>query len=333
MTDVGSALESLTQALKKRERELDEREAELSEQQKRLKTEIISAYGDTSPSDVIHLNVGGKRLDVLRRTLCSVEGSMLASKFSGRWDDSLEKDRDGNFFLDHDFDDFKMMIDFLPNKAIESPKFPVLSPKGGGQFYRLLEYYGMTDGVYPTRFVPCYEPDGAEVEVTKAGRIYSNEWATFELVREGHTRNVKSIEIRLGKCERLQFGIQYLGGNNLKFDYSQSTGVGDIANTCAIDTVRSCALNAGHRTDISGMEVNEGSIIKLEEDNWYVDGELFASTNWYVDGELVASTTAKEGIVKMNRSTATQNYGQNYGSKWALSIKGEAQLISIDYCQ
>jgi hypothetical protein len=25
---------------------------------------------------------------------------MLAAKFSGRWDDSLEKDADGNFFID-----------------------------------------------------------------------------------------------------------------------------------------------------------------------------------------------------------------------------------------
>jgi hypothetical protein len=40
------------------------------------------------------------RIDVLCRTLTSVEGSMLAAKFSGRWDDSLEKDADGNFFID-----------------------------------------------------------------------------------------------------------------------------------------------------------------------------------------------------------------------------------------
>ena len=51
-------------------------------------------------SEVLHLNVGGDLTAVLRRTLTSVEGSMLASRFSGRWDDSLERDRDGNFFID-----------------------------------------------------------------------------------------------------------------------------------------------------------------------------------------------------------------------------------------
>ena len=51
-------------------------------------------------SEVLHLNVGGDLTAVLRRTLTSVEGSMLASRFSGRWDNSLERDRDGNFFID-----------------------------------------------------------------------------------------------------------------------------------------------------------------------------------------------------------------------------------------
>ena len=320
MTDVGSALESLTQALKKRERELDERESELSEQQKRLNTEIISAYGDTSPSDVIHLNIGGKRLDVLRRTLCSVEGSMLASKFSGRWDDSLEKDENGHFFLDHDFDDFKMMIDFLRDKAIESPKFPVFAPQGNGKFFRLLEYYGMTDGIYPTCFVPCYVPDDKEdaFELTGHTRIFCKEWCTFELTQQGHNRRINCFEIKLGEVERFQIGYQYYTSGDrsaCKFDYSQSTGVGDISNTCAIDTVRSCALNAGTKTDISDMEVKVGSIIKVEEGNWYVDGKL------------VASTTEKEGIVKMDIPTATYDYG----SRLTISIKGEARLISIDY--
>ena len=52
------------------------------------------------PCDVLHLNIGGNLTAVLRRTLTSVEGSMLASRFSGRWDESLEKDRNGNFFID-----------------------------------------------------------------------------------------------------------------------------------------------------------------------------------------------------------------------------------------
>jgi hypothetical protein len=134
--DISNALTSLTEALKKRKRELDETEKELNEKKERVDGDIRQIYGTTSPSDVLHLNIGGQRIDVLRRTICSIDGSMLASKFSGRWDDSLEKDENGHYFLDHDFEDFKMMIDFLRGKAIETPKYPVVAPQGTRNFFR-----------------------------------------------------------------------------------------------------------------------------------------------------------------------------------------------------
>ena len=57
-------------------------------------------------------NVGGTLTAVLRRTFTSVEGSLLASRFSGRWDDSIEKDRHGNFFIDQPIELFLPMIKY-----------------------------------------------------------------------------------------------------------------------------------------------------------------------------------------------------------------------------
>lgn len=108
-----------------------------------------------NPSDVLRLNIGGSRIDVLRRTLTSVEGSMLASRFSGQKDDSLEKDADGNFFIDQPMDLFLPLVDYLRAKACMTPLArPVKSPPFGDKdernnFSRMLEYYGMTLGVYP----------------------------------------------------------------------------------------------------------------------------------------------------------------------------------------
>ncbi len=48
-----------------------------------------------SDDDIIDLNVGGQKLTTTRSTLCQVEGSLLASMFSGRWEDSLKRDKDG----------------------------------------------------------------------------------------------------------------------------------------------------------------------------------------------------------------------------------------------
>lgn len=93
-------LEALPQLLKKRQKALEEREQELERKIAAFDKESGHMSIQQAHGDVLHLNVGGTLTTVLRRTLISVEGSMLASRFSGRWDDSLEKDRDGHFFID-----------------------------------------------------------------------------------------------------------------------------------------------------------------------------------------------------------------------------------------
>jgi len=44
---------------------------------------------------------GEKKLMVKRSLLCQLEGSMLAAMFSGRYDDNLDYDKDGNVFIDY----------------------------------------------------------------------------------------------------------------------------------------------------------------------------------------------------------------------------------------
>ena len=52
---------------------------------------------DTSDTDIIKVNVSGNNIDVLRSTLvqrstlCVLEGSLLASQFSGRWEDTTAR--------------------------------------------------------------------------------------------------------------------------------------------------------------------------------------------------------------------------------------------------
>jgi hypothetical protein len=95
---VKSAAEMVNQLqdfFQSREKELQEREESLNKRQKLFDERFPQAGKD---SDVLHLNVGGStNIAVLRRTLTHFENSMLASRFSGRWDDSIEKDKDGNF--------------------------------------------------------------------------------------------------------------------------------------------------------------------------------------------------------------------------------------------
>mmetsp|Transcript_20676 Transcript_20676/g.57119 ORF Transcript_20676/g.57119 Transcript_20676/m.57119 type:complete len:270 (+) Transcript_20676:3-812(+) len=99
------------------------------------------------------LDVGGKQsVAVLRRTLTQFEDSMLAAKFSGRWDDSLEKDSDGRFFIDQDPANFQLLLSFLRDRANTNgselePKIHIKSPTLS--FCSMVRYYQLMPFVFP----------------------------------------------------------------------------------------------------------------------------------------------------------------------------------------
>mmetsp|Transcript_20686 Transcript_20686/g.30458 ORF Transcript_20686/g.30458 Transcript_20686/m.30458 type:complete len:370 (+) Transcript_20686:134-1243(+) len=135
--------------LQSKENELKEREADFNRRVKLFETEHPTLGGE---NDVIQLNVGGKtNIAVLRSTLTQFEDSMLAAKFSGRWDDSLEKDRDGNTFIDQDPEIFLKLINYLRlrmnNHFGQVPERHL--PKRTYSFCTMLEYYNLMPALYP----------------------------------------------------------------------------------------------------------------------------------------------------------------------------------------
>ena len=112
---------------------------------------------EVSDNDIIHLNVGGHKLTTKRSTLCQVEGSLLASMFSGRWEDSLERDKDGAIFFDFNPQYFLVILQYLRAKKIATPENPAPLPKvaedQAKSFNNLLEYLGLSDEIVPAEKV------------------------------------------------------------------------------------------------------------------------------------------------------------------------------------
>jgi hypothetical protein len=107
---------------------------------------------DNSPAQadqIVELNVGGENMTTYRSTLCASQGSMLAAMFSGRWEEKLQKDKDGRYFLDHDPYCMRKIIDFLRSKKIEDPDnpmpLPTISPEKENELKRLAEYLGLVE--------------------------------------------------------------------------------------------------------------------------------------------------------------------------------------------
>ena len=111
-------IDALGEAIEEAKAELDEREASLERREEQLKKAIEGVdhekklMAGRAPSDVLQLNIGGSHCSVSRRTLCQYEPSLLAAKFSGRWDDNVEKDADGRFFIDQPSHLFMPLVDF-----------------------------------------------------------------------------------------------------------------------------------------------------------------------------------------------------------------------------
>jgi len=103
----------------------------------------------SSPTDVITINAGGKIIEALRETLCLVEGSTFAHMFTERWQHSNARDEQGRIFLDYDPEMIESIVNFLRLKKIQGPqrkiKPPTIAKEKEGDFYCLLEYFGLEE--------------------------------------------------------------------------------------------------------------------------------------------------------------------------------------------
>ena len=109
-------------------------------------------------SQVLTLNIGGKEtVQTMRSTLTIAAGSKLAEMFSGRWDESLPKDKDGNYFIDRRPDIFLPLLEFLrdlssmapPEYNLVPPMTPIFNdPNSEASFRRMVDGYDLINVLY-----------------------------------------------------------------------------------------------------------------------------------------------------------------------------------------
>ena len=85
-----------------------------------MKRYRCNVFDDPSDDDILSFNVGGTHLDVCRRTLTCLP-SLLATKYSGQWDDSLLRDASGRFFVDAEPELFVSIVNYLRDYNLMLP--------------------------------------------------------------------------------------------------------------------------------------------------------------------------------------------------------------------
>ena len=305
--DITKAFELIPKLLDQRQKELDRQENMIRKERKALEEER-KLYGATKGNsyDVIHLNVGGVRMDVLRLTLTSVGNSVLASQFSGRWDDSLVKDRDGNFFIDQPVEIFAPLVNFLRSTLCESPGGqtdpqppPSLETTFGKDkekythFLRMTEYYGMTHGVYPFHIrqiaPPQEELDEEEIIPERyfpGCEVVARHFRCLYLNRFQHNGRVESFDVRLG-LGVTSFQVGWIDPNLVRNDTS-TPRLSKLSDAVCIDAKTSTThvgtSFSGPLDDERTVGIEDGTIIRCTRFNYSFelnhDGREILPTNY-----------------------------------------------------
>ncbi|PNW71775.1 hypothetical protein CHLRE_16g679876v5 [Chlamydomonas reinhardtii] len=154
--DLALQFAKLTEAVDAKMKALAERERSMAAAAVRLSAaneRMSSVLGQSGASDVIRLNVGGTALATSRRTLTLVPDSLLATMFSGGWDDHLTRDPTGAVFLDYDPHLFAALVNWLRGCDLAGPEAPLAEVRVEQD--RQEQLLVLVDFLQLQRHVPC----------------------------------------------------------------------------------------------------------------------------------------------------------------------------------
>lgn len=153
------------------------------------------------PSDIIGLNMGGeKTVQVKRSLLTQFESSFLASMFSGRWEDQISRDKNGNVFFDEPPEVLMPLIEWLRECRDATPDHPAETPvvdvKYQKAWNRMMHRFGLvtdtkeltkvTNGSLPDRSWFWYMTSSDKVIFKYKKRCKGADWTQFtQSVQEG----------------------------------------------------------------------------------------------------------------------------------------------------
>jgi len=149
--------------------ELSQRVQALAEKEAKVKCLERRFHELTNEKDeVVEINAGGEFHSVGRGTLCLAKDSLFAAMFSGAWDQGQKRDSAGRVFLDIDPYIFRVIVNFLRQKRIESPDArvpsPIISNDKLDAWHRSVEYYGLSDFICPENLLKVQS-------LTRAGKL------------------------------------------------------------------------------------------------------------------------------------------------------------------
>lgn len=193
--EVQSMRASLERDRRRMQADIEQAREDLDQERRRMVSEHISA------SDIIGLNMGGeKTVQVKRSLLTQFEGSFLESMFSGRWEDQISRDKNGNVFFDEPPEVLMPLVEWLRECRDATPEHPAETPvvdvKYQKAWARMMHRFGLvtdtkeltkvTNGSLPDRSWFWYMTSSDKVIFKYKKRCKGADWTQFtQSVQEG----------------------------------------------------------------------------------------------------------------------------------------------------
>lgn len=211
--DLRNKAEELQQEHANFEREVQATRASLERDRRRMQADVEHARESfdeerrrmvaehIAETDIIGLNMGGeKTVQVKRSLLTQFEGSFLASMFSGRWEDQIARDKNGNVFFDEPPEVLMPLVEWLRECRDATPDHPAETPvvdvKYQKAWARMINRFGLvtddkeltkvTNGSLPDRSWFWYMTSSDKVIFKYKKRCKGADWTQFtQSVQEG----------------------------------------------------------------------------------------------------------------------------------------------------
>ncbi len=204
------------------------------------KSHLLNKNGGSSiqASDIIHLNVGGTKIRILRETLTLIKGSRLEVLFSGRWENKLLRDDDGCVFMDLDAFYFKKIVEYLislkvyrerkglsstiDGEQVELPQFSDSSDQAVFDVY--MDFFRLRDGDARKGRALEEKKDDVSKKMHANNQQYDDLVDTFKAEKNELSKLEKQLDDLEKKLDAEESFVSFFTGNN------QGNGVPDDAS-------------------------------------------------------------------------------------------------------
>ncbi len=143
---IRSIADDVSDEIRKIEKELEKEKNQLKIDREQLDEEKQMPKS-VDHMDVLQLNVGGEIITTTRQTLTKIPKSSFSYVFNGRWEHKLQRDPEGNIFLDFNPILFRHLLDQLQiieiNNSINIYMYPPSQPSLVEPFKKMLRKLGL----------------------------------------------------------------------------------------------------------------------------------------------------------------------------------------------